>query len=703
MPEYTQSGYIIRGKNKQIIADYAKAKGWYLNTLSLAKQKTSSKSKSPKSIKLDPQGGMALTIEAIDYILYIRSGHKQSEYKMPLANFLKALTGMTFDQLEARIADDYSYCVSSFMGDEPSRVLCIEQSIKTLLTHYQGGKKDDELYRLSDVAKYNLLYSAILDSRGIFLGGSSIPRTKKLFSFSYRANGLYLEEDINFQGVKVDKGVLLDLKTLSELDSIELNTLKVSDTKNFFTLRKDVPNTFRALNMTLEEDIDLVDVKLTKGRVLDVVDLKSLNNSNISSILVSYGGRPFTMTREVLTGRLSVSNLIGAIQVYLDFLAGLDLKDDVYGLSNQILRTIDLMAATIIKDNCDTIIQSLVGSSFENDTMDALTKTLNLKPVPTNGILKYAESADSIEVHHAELNNTIQKASKTKKVSKRTTASSVEMTSIQQSQFGILDALEGPESSRLGTVHSLTFFAKMEEDGYLTKAVIKVNNGEIEDELPVFLTASDLEGEYIAEWNETFYNHDENGNKTTKKDKIFCMSSTTFLDVPVSEVRYKQVGPFDNFSISRTQAPYTEHNQLKRLVMSGNHAKQAKTVLHSQRAFVSSGGESLFASEGVIKASELITTFYNTNKDKLNLEQEDLEKLHLKLCTVERITGFKVLTLEVMEFPEEYCSARIPHMQKSSSGSLFSYEINTRTNLVFGWDDIIAANIDIDLGSYESR
>lgn len=685
VPAYSESGFTIRGKSKQVVSNYTKSYGWYLSD----------------HLKLYPQYGYHLGVIEHNYQLYVTTGDAPKDPKVPLAIFLKALTGNSFSELAERIGMDSIYVMRSFSIPEPVQTECVTQCIKSLLRDYRTGKKDRELELLSAEDRFTILYTTMLDRRGIYLGMSAGVRMRKLFSYRHRAVGMSMAETLSVNGFTFEKGKSLDHKLLEQLDYLPVTELKVTSSEGkTYIMRKDGMHNFPALGYTLEQDVIEEDIKITKGTYLDTTVLRTLDTSSLGSIKVSKDGVETVITRKVFDGSFTISDLIGAVQVLLDSFAGVNLQDNVYGPINQNVVNLDLLAADLIKVNCHTLVSSLMEPtiSFVSEK-DLMTKILTMTPLKTDGLIEYLESAETVEVQQAELNNTIQKISKEAKLSKQVKVSSPEMTSVQHLQFGMLDAIESPESAKIGTIHSKTYTAGINKDGYLTIALIPVKNGEIVDINPVYLTASEREGEYIAEWNETFHYIDENGVRR-KKEKVMCMSSTTFLEVPIEDVRYKQVGPFDNVSYSRMATPYMEHNQLKRLVMNGNHTKQAKTIIKRERSLVSSGGESLLAHHGIVFGEEILKDFYEANITAISESWEDFSKRKLKLISIDPLRNHKVLTFEVEGY-SILATKRIPYMQKSASGSLFSYEIQTNTNLVYTKDDVVACNVDVDTKHYE--
>lgn len=686
IPHYGGTAFTIKGKSKQVISKYTMSYGWYIFE---------------HALKLTNQRGPRLLFLVKDYEIYVTASEKPSEPKVPLASFLKAFTGKSFSELKKQLGADSVYVARSFSIEEPLRVDCIDKVVTSLLTDYTKKDRQIRYMEHSTEERYNILRDRFLDSRAMYLGNTAGVRLKRTVSFRHRAKNTYLGEKVKVQGHVFDKDLNLDARTLEMLDFLPLNTLKVySSNKKKFVLRKNDVYSFRALGCVLQEDVMLEDTILRKGTVLGIPELRALDQTKLTKLWVSFDDKYISCTRTLLDGSFDIEDTIGILQVFLNNLAGLELEDDMYALTNQNLDTLDIRAADAIKENCARIVSSVTDKSLDySESQDLFSRLLSMRPLATSSLIDYVESVETKQSQQAEINNIVQKISKEHRIAKDVKRTSDGMVSVQQQQFNKIDAIESPESSKIGAVQSTAYYAREDENGFLAAPLLRVENGEVLSDIPVYLTAEEEEDEYIAAFNETFVEIVD--GKERKKKSILAMSSKTFLEVPLQDVRYIQVGPFDGASPSRMLSPFWEHSQPKRLLMNANQNKQTVPVLKAERPMVDTGGASLLAPEGIIEAKEILADFWRTNKNYITEDKEEFCERKITLVKVQSIKDYKVLSFSVEGFPGRLAEVEIPFMQKAASGSMFSYNVNTQTEGVYQGRDVVAHSRDIDIRKYE--
>lgn len=693
VPFYGEAGFTVKGKAKQVISQYTMSYGWYVMP--------ASNSFKTDHLKLQSEKGPSLIIYSKDYELRVTAGKKMNDPSVSLAVFLKAFTGKSFSELIQLVGAHSVYVLKTFSGREPLRVECIDKVVMSLLPEYASGRKDEEYGALGTEDRLAILRSRFLSPEKMYLGNTAGVRLKRTLSYKYRCKNLYLSKSLESNGHKFDEGISLDSRVLDSLDYLPVDSITVSssDRKKFVVRKQSILN-FRALGCTLEEDIELNDRVLKQGTVLGLYDLKDLEQTTLSKIKVSFEGKSFDSVREIPDGSFKIDDVISMVQVFLDSLGGLNLYDNIYSLTNQNLDNLDIRLADLLKRNCNLLISRIMDNSFVfSGGADLLTKVLSAEPLDTDGLIKFIESPETRESQQAEVNNIIQKTSKDHRVSKNVKRSSAGMGSVQESQFGRLDAVESPESSKIGTVHSMTYFSKVNENGFMTAPFIRVSNGEVVSEEPVYLTSEEQEHELVASWDETFMEEDENGN-LRKKEKVLVMSSSTFLYSPIEDVNYKQVGPYDTMSPARLMSPFPEHSQPKRLLMSASQTKQSLPLINNERPRVSSGGESLLK-EGIVWGRDILTEYYRINKSKLSMTLEEFLTKKIRLINTQIVSSSKVLSFSIEGLDGHVAQTEIPYLQKAASGGLFSYIINTNTDVVYDADTIVAHSSDIDIRKYD--
>jgi DNA-directed RNA polymerase beta subunit/DNA-directed RNA polymerase beta' subunit len=688
VPHETPTGFVVKGKDKQVVDIHARSVGWYIMQ--------ATKSFDIDTAKLQTEGGPNLTIfPNKSFELRFGPVSSKNDPTVPLAVLLKAITGESYSSLLTKVGEDSVYAQASFGVTEPSRAQCISLVFDML---FRAAGTDGQI-ALRDVKnpdeKFEFVRSWLLSGRSVYPGEISDIRLARTLSFAYRCRGMYLKEEVNLAGYNFAADSLLSIQDLEILDYLPVDSIKVYSSDKVFTVRKYLDTNFRALGMTLNKKVDLPRKTLEVGTVLDLDMLKELTQSKVFEIEVKdYKGSVKVLKRRQFDGMLKPEDIIAIVQVFLNSLSGMNLYDDTHSYSNQNLISLNTLAAAKIKSNCAQVIDSLFGDpSGLGRNMDLFSKVANLQPLNTESLLEFILDPKNRGSQQAELNNTTQKLAKDFRLNNDAKRSSDQMRSVQDSQFGRVDSVESPESSKVGMTHSRTITSIEDDKGFILAPLIMVRNGIVQDPEPVYLSREQEEREYIAEWNETF--HEVINGKKVLKSKIMVRSATTFIEVPTEDVRYMQYSCFDDISPSRGFVTFPQNSQPKRQLMGANQARQVVTLILAERMLVATGAESLHQ-VGFVSAEQALKMYYYSQAVEGETEQEFCQRtVRLKHVTV--VNSNKVIELSIDDFDGPNVRVEIPFIHKASSGALYTYEISARTNGVYTGRDIIAKSSDINI------
>lgn len=688
LPHHGSTGFLIRGKNRQVIDSYNKSYGWFVLP----------KDKDFKSdvLQLTSERGTRLTIFAKEDILYITSGKKQSDKKIELAKFLKAFTKESYKDLAMKIGMDNPYVLTSFGQKEPILVECIDEVLST----FRFGTRAEQESDLSLEDKYSDMYHRLFSPRYRKLGNTTGVRMVRSMSFRDRCKNMTLAKSITVAGKKYESGTVLGTRVLEEIDTLPVDVIHVYDeNRKKYTLRKTSVYNFRAFGCVLEEDAE----GIPAGTVLEIDHLKLLDQTNRRNIKVSLDGKVFECERKVFDGALKTDDIIGMLQVFLNTLTGLDLYHNVYDLTNQSVKTIELNAIDKLKSCCSVINSEIQGYIKDRESGGSLLDVVSsMERFDTDKLINEISSAESRESQQAELNNSIQMISKEYRAAKNNVKRGTsDMVGIQESQFGRLDPIESPESAKIGLVHTRTWSSVVDEAGFLCAPFIPVLNGKVISNEPVYLSAAAQEGQCIADWNETFTKKNEQG-ETVPADTVLALCDNTIMEVPVKDVRYKAFGPYHTMSPARMQIPLQEHSNPKRILMGSNHQKQSVPVIMNERPIVSSGGDSLLQA-GIIRAKDVLNEYYISNRSYIDDPEDWFLQRKIKLVAIDDVNGFRNLYFVIEGVEDHRPMISIPFIQKASSGAMFSYRVNTENGCVYQGNDIVAHNFDVDIRKYNIK
>lgn len=704
VPHFGSNGYIINGKNKQLIDLYERAKGWYI-------EKTKDDS---FILVLRPDRGSFLRFEHRNLIMYVQQQEGINVPKVEVSVFLKALTGKTFSELQMSIGVLNEYMDATFSIPEPTRSECVDKVISNLgemFTNYLGR---GPLPNLSD--KLQRISSTLTSPGRFYLGGAVFSRFIQSTSFSMRCKGSLLAEDLTVNGIEYFKGTFLNDEILEMFDYSEIDSLKVrlpDDPTKIYTILKKVSYNFRVCGQVLAEDIEISDTsassqKIPAGTKLTVAHIKMIENINRDHILLFNQDETSTrkISRRKFANTFNVNDFIGMLQVYMEALTGLRGQDDTHSLMNQVVLSVESM----VRHACMTQI-SIINREIENhldevksdNSQTLLERLLLLKGIDEDRILSQILDSDSRQTQTADLNNSLQKMSQDHRMIKNVGRSSAEMSAVQDDQAGLTDPIENPESNKIGMVHNKAYYAKTNSLGFLCAAYVRVMNGEFDPSAPpVYLDANSIRGAYIAEWNETFKIIDPQTGQEVKKKKVKVRRGSAIMEVPVETVFYKEYSPYQYMSPVRMQVAFQEHSVPKRILMAINHLKQSHVLIKNRRALVSSGGDSLVCEE-VLTAKNILEQYYDSNLIT-NFNKEEFCDKEIRLINAVPIGPDKRLFFEVTDMPEIKFYHTIPFVHKSGGGkSLFGYRVNGSTGGTFSGDDLVAYSRDVDVRNYEIR
>ena len=167
-----------------------------------------------------------------------------------------------------------------------------------------------------------------------------------------------------------------------------------------------------------------------------------------------------------------------------------------------------------------------------------------------------------------------------------------EVRDVHYTHYGRLCPIETPEGPNIGLISSLSVFAKVNNLGFIETPYRKVENGKIDLDNPIYLSAEEEEDKLIAQANIPF---DKSGKITA--DKIIAREEADYPVVEPSKVDYTDVAPNQIASISASLIPFLEHDDANRALMGSNMMRQAVPLLRPESPIVGTGLERQVASD----------------------------------------------------------------------------------------------------------
>ena len=696
------------------------------------------------------------------------SGNKADNLnEVSISTFFRAITGLSNSELLEMFGLENPYNIVAF-GDSAAvtveskhgcsintRTDCINALAKAMIS-------PSELRGLNTITqKQERIQRTLFDKRYMNLGDSNYGTLNNLQSFKKRGINKTLAEDVKLLGETIVAGTILTESILERLDLSPVDEIIVSFNGKRFSLKKFSNLTFRALGYTLDEDT----LDLKKGTILDVETLHHLNNSQLKQLkVISPDGIPTTLVRRISADVIAVEDLYTAYSIFINNVNGFDTYDSQYELTDRIVVPFDTKVCQLVNSNLDYVcnaIQDNLNYLKEPASMDTVsyledhysTRELQEDEVSEeakeiersieeknraianaeivsgdqsiiNVISDFAQninvdafllsirSSDDPENQMSDLTNIMAYQERNFKITPNFGNSQMikeDMIAIQAMQFGRLDPMDQPESSKIGVVHHRTVLSKENENGYLTTPFYLVDKCKVSEE-PVYLSANEELDKYVAEWNETFY--DENGNK---KDRVNARFNGTVVTVDADAVTLKEFSPIQTMSPARLNIPFMNHSAGKRIQMACNHQKQAIPTFGVKRATVGTGGECIL-DYGNYKASTMLQEFYDSHvivtpeleKYKDTILNDSLSLVSIRSGNCMRSFLFVLNDLDAIVKKgdldvEPYVEVSVPFMQNTPEKCIFSYRINAQKGNHFSGDDIVLFNLGYDPKDYKKE
>ena len=167
-----------------------------------------------------------------------------------------------------------------------------------------------------------------------------------------------------------------------------------------------------------------------------------------------------------------------------------------------------------------------------------------------------------------------------------------EVRDVHYTHYGRLCPIETPEGPNIGLISSLGVYAKVNNLGFIETPYRKVNDGKIDLDNTIYLSAEEEENQLIAQANIPY----DNVGKITS-EKVIARDQADFPVVTPNEITYTDVSPNQIASISASLIPFLEHDDANRALMGSNMMRQAVPILRPESPIVATGLERQVASD----------------------------------------------------------------------------------------------------------
>ena len=167
-----------------------------------------------------------------------------------------------------------------------------------------------------------------------------------------------------------------------------------------------------------------------------------------------------------------------------------------------------------------------------------------------------------------------------------------EVRDVHYTHYGRLCPIETPEGPNIGLISSLGVYAKVNNLGFIETPYRKVEEGKIDLNKTIYLSAEEEENNLIAQANIPY----DNSGKITA-EKVIARDQADFPVVTPDQISYTDVAPNQIASISASLIPFLEHDDANRALMGSNMMRQAVPLLQPESPIVGTGLERQVASD----------------------------------------------------------------------------------------------------------
>ena len=196
-----------------------------------------------------------------------------------------------------------------------------------------------------------------------------------------------------------------------------------------------------------------------------------------------------------------------------------------------------------------------------------------------------------------------------------------EVRDVHYTHYGRLCPIETPEGPNIGLISSLAVYAKVNSMGFIETPYRKVENGKVQLDKLIYMSAEEEEGLKIPQAN---IEVDESGN--ILEERLVVKEDGDFPVITREEVDYIDVAPNQIASISASLIPFLEHDDANRALMGSNMMRQAVPLLRPEAPIVGTGLEQRVATDSrVLMNAEREGTIEYVDADKIIIKYDSTE------------------------------------------------------------------------------
>ncbi len=198
-----------------------------------------------------------------------------------------------------------------------------------------------------------------------------------------------------------------------------------------------------------------------------------------------------------------------------------------------------------------------------------------------------------------------------------------EVRDVHHTHYGRLCPIETPEGPNIGLIASLATFGKINEYGFITTPLRRVEDGKVGRKIE-YMSADDADGFIIAQANSKL-----DPNNEFVDEIIAARYRDDFPLVTPNDIHFMDVSPRQLFSVAASLIPFLEHDDANRALMGSNMQRQAVPLIRTEAPLVGTGMEYKAAYDsGVLVIAKRDGVVAGVSADEIILFSDEEDDVH---------------------------------------------------------------------------
>ncbi len=655
LPCMTERGtFIINGAERVVVSQLHRSPGVYFNF---------NRAKKLYSAKIVPYRGawMEFELDLMKDAIFVRLDRKR---KIPITTFLRSI-GFSTDEEILELFDRNETIENSLKFDKqsigqaegPEKVAkMVTEALKVIFSKLRQG----DLF-VEENARA-LLRSLFFDPKKYDLGDVGRYKVEKKLRLSDQLSDQVAFKDIvdpANKEVMVKMGEIIPKRVADRLEKVMIPIfIRLGDSNagyrimfnpDFTSVRlKDVE---KGLIMPVGRSAFETVVDPKSGEILLERNIE-ISEDALKQVIAN-GIPEIKLVKDRV---LCMEDVLGVIRYLIDLSNGIGRLDDIDHLSNRRIRRCGELLQNQFRISLSRM-ERVIKERMTIHDLDSYTPQLLINTRPVSAVVEEFFGSSQLS-QFMDQTNPLAELTHKRRLSalgpgglKRERAG-FEVRDVHPTHDGRICPIETPEGPNAGLIASLAVFAKVDEFGFITTPLCRIN----EENMQINLRSL----EYKDAYEEDRYKVCQPDIRITEDGRItqilvpvkYFRDDYEFEYVDPHEVEYVKFSPLQMVSVASALIPFLEHDDANRALMGTNMQRQAVPLIQTEPPLVGTGLESRAAHDSgamVLSRSSGIVDYIDAEviKIKRASRRKEDEKIPVVEQAFRKIQGRKIMDTHV--------------------------------------------------------